>query len=124
MILLVVLSTPMKVLRHDPNYMGYNLNKNETAAEPTEYWGEWDYHTCHPSQTNWRFPFYVVTTDRYVGGDPSNNEANGTVFEHTWMSNQFRFGRGIKGLYSDLDYIQGMGIKVRRFLELMNTRPC
>jgi alpha-1,3-glucan synthase len=48
-----------------------------------------------------------------VDGDPTNNEANGTTFEHDWQSNQFRFGGDAKGLMNNLDYIQGMGIKVR-----------
>jgi len=44
-------------------------------------------------------------------GDPTNNEANDTVFEHNWMSNQFRFGGDTRGLMNNLDYIQGMGIR-------------
>ena len=102
-----------QALRWDPAHVGYNLNENEEATAPTDYWGEWENHTYHPSPSNWRFPFYVLTIDRYVDGDPTNNEANGTVFEHNWMTNQFRFGGDVKGLQHDLDYIQGMGIKVK-----------
>lgn len=100
-------------LRWEPEHVAYNLNQNQEATEPTEYWGEWDNHTFYPSPSNWRFPFYVLTIDRYVDGDPTNNEANGTVFEHNWMTNQFRFGGDVNGVQYDLDYIQGMGIKVR-----------
>ncbi|KAL8775629.1 MAG: hypothetical protein Q9209_000125 [Squamulea sp. 1 TL-2023] len=50
--------------------------------------------------------------DRFVDGDPTNNEANKTVFEHNWMTNQARFGGDVKGLQNNLDYIQGIGIKV------------
>jgi alpha-1,3-glucan synthase len=57
-------------------------------------------------------PFYAVTIDRYLDGDPTNNEANGTVFEHHWLTNQFRFGGDTQGLQNDLDYIQGLGVKV------------
>lgn len=99
-------------LRYDPAHEGWNLNENRSAVNPLEYWGQWDNHTYHPSPSNWRFPFYVVTLDRYVDGDPTNNEANGTNFEHDWTSNQFRFGGDAKGLMNNLDYIQGMGIKV------------
>lgn len=99
-------------LRWDPEHVGYNLNENQEATVPTEYSGAWENHTYYPSPSNWRFPFYVLTIDRYVDGDPTNNEANGTVFEHNWMTNQFRFGGDVKGLQHDLDYIQGMGIKV------------
>lgn len=116
-------------LRYDPSYEYYNLNQNQTAVDPLDYWGEWKNHTFHPSPTNWRVPFYVVTIDRYVDGDPTNNEANKTTFEHDWQSNQFRFGGDAKGLMNNLDYIQGMGIKVRLplwsilFHHLKGSRP-
>lgn len=102
-------------LRYDPVHVGFNLNENETATRPQDYWGQWENHTYQPSPSNWRFPFYVLTIDRYVDGDPTNNEANGTVFEHNWMSNQFRFGGDVAGILSDLDYIQGLGIKAIYF---------
>ncbi|KAF2120385.1 alpha-1,3-glucan synthase [Lophiotrema nucula] len=98
-------------LRYDPEQVGWNLNLNESAVDPLDYWGEWENHTFNPSPRSWRFPFYVLTLDRYVDGDPTNNEANGTAFEHDWTSNQFRFGGDAKGLMNNLDYIQGMGIK-------------
>ena len=101
-----------KGLRWHPEHVGYNLNENQTAEHPRDYWGEWDNHTYHPSPKSWRFPFYMLTIDRYLDGDPTNNEANGTVFEHHWLSNQFRFGGDPVGLQNDLDYIQGIGIKV------------
>ncbi|KAF2641815.1 alpha-1,3-glucan synthase [Massarina eburnea CBS 473.64] len=98
-------------LRYDPAHEGWNLNLNQTATAPLDYWGEWENHTFHPSPQNWRVPFYVLTLDRYVDGDPTNNEANGTNFEHDWNSNQFRFGGDAKGMMNNLDYLQGMGIK-------------
>jgi alpha-1,3-glucan synthase len=102
-------------LRYDPAYVGFNLNENETATNPRDYWGQWENHTYQPSPANWRFPFYVLTIDRYIDGDPTNNEANGTVFEHNWMTNQFRFGGDVAGLQNDLDYIQGLGTKAIYF---------
>ena len=113
-VLLTILPATITTLRYDSTQVDYNLNQNQTAAEPADYWGEWDNHTYHPSPTSWRFPFYILTLDRYVDGDPTNNEANDTVFEHDWMSNQFRFGGDVRGLQNDLDYIQGIGIKVRK----------
>ncbi|KAF2665711.1 putative alpha-1,3-glucan synthase [Microthyrium microscopicum] len=98
-------------LRYDPLQVGFNLNENQSAVEPKDYWGQWDNHTYNPSPKNWRFPFYALTIDRFIDGDPTNNEANGTVFEHDWMSNQFRAGGDAAGLLSDLDYLEGMGIK-------------
>lgn len=99
-------------LRYDPAFLDYNLNQNPNAVHPTDYWGEWENHTYQPSPENWRFPFYTITQDRWVNGDPRNDEANGTVFEHDWMTNQFRFGGDVRGLMGSLDYVQGMGVKV------------
>lgn len=112
-ILLGVLTSVINALPWTIDEIDYNLNQNATATEPKYYWGEWDNHTYHPSPSNWRFPFYVLTLDRYADGDPTNNEANGTVFEHNWMTNQFRFGGDLAGLVDNLDYIQGMGVKVK-----------
>lgn len=50
--------------------------------------------------------------DRFVNGDPTNDNANGTVFEHDLDETQLRHGGDIRGLMNSLDYIQGMGIKV------------
>ena len=99
-------------LKFDVQEVGYNLNENTTAVNPLDYWGEWTDHTYHPSPSNWRFPFYTLFLDRFVNGDPSNDDANATAFEHDPLSNQFRHGGDIAGLVDTLDYIQGMGIKV------------
>lgn len=94
-------------------HVGWNLNLNETATDPLDYWGEWPEHTYQPSPDNWRIPFYTITLDRFVNGDPTNDDANGTQWEHDITSNQFRFGGDLKGLIDSLDYLQGLGIKVR-----------
>lgn len=101
-------------LRYSPDQVGYNLNTNETATDPMDYWGQWEDHDFQPSPDNWRMPFYTITLDRFVNGDPTNDEANGTVWEHDITSNQFRFGGDVRGLQDTLDYIQGMGMKVSR----------
>lgn len=113
-IILSVFSFSVAGLRYDPDLVDWNLNQNQDATHPTQYWGEWENHTFYPSPESWRFPFYTLTLDRFVDGDPSNNDANGTVFEHDWMTNQFRFGGDAKGLMDSysLDYIQGMGVEV------------
>ncbi|KKY35779.1 putative glycosyltransferase family 5 protein [Diaporthe ampelina] len=49
--------------------------------------------------------------DKWVNGDPSNDNANGTLFEQDVWSTQLRHGGDIQGLVDSLDYIQGMGIK-------------
>ena len=78
-------NTFSSALRYDPEYTGYNLNENQTAVDPLDYYGLWENHTHQPSPQNWRFPFYTLFLDRFVNGDPSNDNINGTVFEHDVM---------------------------------------
>ncbi|KAI9835518.1 MAG: hypothetical protein M1819_001969 [Sarea resinae] len=101
----------LNALRYDPEYLAFNLNQNQTAVDPTDYWGEWGEHDYTPSPDNWRMPFYTIFLDRFVNGDPSNDDANGTAYEHDILSNQFRNGGDIRGLMDSLDYLQGMGIE-------------
>lgn len=99
-------------LRYDPSEADYNLNTNQAAASPLEYSGTWQDHTFQPSPDNWRFPFYGLFLDRFVNGDPSNDDINGTLFEQDIMGTTMRHGGDLAGLVDTLDYIQGMGIKV------------
>ncbi|KAL5341190.1 hypothetical protein BJX70DRAFT_395913 [Aspergillus crustosus] len=98
---------------YDEALVDYNVNENRTATNPAEYWGEWPDHEgdYFPSPENWRFPFYTLFMDRFVNGDPDNDNINGTQFEHDLNSNQMRHGGDVKGLVDTLDYLQGMGIK-------------
>ncbi|KAF4539253.1 Alpha-glucan synthase [Lasiodiplodia theobromae] len=92
-------------------YADWNLNTKQGETDPTKYWGQWEDHDFQPSPDNWRFPFYTLFLDRFVNGDPSNDNINGTLFEVDITSNQLRYGGDIEGLIDTLDYIQGMGIK-------------
>lgn len=96
---------------YDPDWVQYNLNQNQTAVNPLDYWGERLNHDFTPSPSNWRFPFYTLFLDRFVNGDPTNDNINGTSFEHDINSNQIRHGGDLQGLMDTLDYIEGMGIK-------------
>lgn len=97
---------------YDEAFIRYNINENKTATNPADYWGTWPNHTYHPSPKNWRFPFYTLFLDRFVNGDPTNDNINGSYFEHDLNSNQMRHGGDVAGLLDTLDYLQGMGIKV------------
>ncbi|KPI40742.1 Cell wall alpha-1,3-glucan synthase mok11 [Cyphellophora attinorum] len=112
---LAALVLPSAALRYEQQYIGHNLNENETAIEAKDFWGIWDNHTFQPSPANWRMPTFVLTIDRFIDGNPTNNDANGTVFENNWMANQFRFGGDTAGVYDNLDYLEGMGIKTIYF---------
>jgi alpha-1,3-glucan synthase len=90
----------------------FSLNTNQSATDPLQYDGAWENHQYHPSPENWRFPVYTIFLDRFANGDPTNDNANGTAYEHDLISNQFRNGGDVKGLLDSLDYLQGMGIKV------------
>lgn len=101
-------------LKYTLSEVDYNLNANTTATNPTDYWVEKRTgHIYHESPTNWRFPFYTVFLDRFVNGDPTNDNANETLFETDMMSTQIRNGGDLQGVVDSLDYIAGMGIKVR-----------
>ncbi|KAG8533939.1 uncharacterized protein KY384_001680 [Bacidia gigantensis] len=109
---LYLLARPAFPLRYDPEQVAWNLNTDQDAVDPVQYRGEWEDHTFTPSPDNWRIPFYTVMLDRFANGDPSNDNANGTQFEHDPTQTSLRHGGDIKGLQDSLDYIQGMGVKV------------
>lgn len=111
--LILLLSTliPAQALRYDPDFVDWNLNTNENATNPLDYSGKWEDHEFQASPDNWRFPFYTLFLDRFVNGDPTNDNANGSVYEQEVMGTQLRFGGDIQGLVDTLDYIQGMGVK-------------
>ena len=108
----IVLVLVIHAMRYDPEYVQWNLNTAVDAIDPLDYVGVWENHTFNPSPENWRFPFYTVMLDKFVNGDPTNDNSNGTVFEHDLDETQLRHGGDIRGLKDSLDYIQGMGIKV------------
>lgn len=109
---LLVLVSIVTAYRYDPQYVQWNLNTNQQAINPLDYSGQWDGHEYTPSPKNWRFPFYTLFLDRFVNGDPTNDNINGTAFEHDVTGNQMRHGGDLEGLIDTLDYLQGMGIKV------------
>lgn len=59
-------------LRYESAYVDYNLNQDQSAKHPADYWGQRENHTFHPSPENWRFPFYTLFLDRFVNGAPEN----------------------------------------------------
>lgn len=111
-LVLALIFHAVSALRYMEKYSDYNLNSNKTASSVLDYWGQWEGHDYTPSPDNWRFPVYTIMLDRFVNGDPTNDNANGTQFEHDLDSNQIRNGGDIQGLVDTLDYLQGMGVKV------------
>ncbi|KAK2048071.1 alpha-1,3-glucan synthase [Colletotrichum somersetense] len=111
LLLLGFLSRNVNGLKYDENFVDYNLNQNKDATDPIFYDGTWEGHTHTPSPDNWRFPFYTIMLDRFVNGNPDNDNANGTVLEQDITGTQLRWGGDIAGLVDTLDYLQGMGIK-------------
>jgi alpha-1,3-glucan synthase len=98
---------------YDEAYVDWNLNANQDASGPLEYYAPaWpSNHSFYPSPDNWRMPFYSFFLDRFVNGDPSNDDINGTSWEHDLYGTQLRHGGDIKGLQDSLDYLHGMGIR-------------
>ena len=106
---------------YDQALIQYNLNQNKTATNPADYSSDWPGHTYTPSPENWRFPVYTLMLDRFVNGDPTNDNINGTVFEHDLSSNQFRHGGDAAGLVDTLDYLYGMGIRVSTLMDFFGS---
>jgi len=98
-------------LRFDPTEIDYNLNTNQAAVDPLQYSGKWENHVFFESPKNWRMPFYTFFLDRLANGDPTNDDANNTVWEQDTDNTLFRHGGDLKGLVDSLDYLEGMGIK-------------
>lgn len=97
---------------YDEAEVPWNMNANKDAKHPLEYSvPAWENHTYAASPTNWRFPFYSFFLDRFVNGDPTNDDANGTTWEHDPYGTQLRHGGDAQGLIDSLDYLYGLGIR-------------
>lgn len=97
---------------YDEAEVDWNLNVNQEAADPLQYYVTVrDNRSYESSPQNWRFPFYSLLLDKYVNGDPTNDNANGTAWEHDLYGTQLRHGGDMKGLHDSLDYLHGLGIR-------------
>ena len=47
-------------LVYDPEQVRWNLNQNQTATDPLDYWGEWPNHSEHSSHST-RFQGHRLT---------------------------------------------------------------
>ena len=58
-------------------------------------------------------PCYTLLADKWIDGEPSNNDFFGLKYEYDYRETQLRAGGDVKGLMSDrsLDYLQGMGYR-------------
>ncbi|KAM0701921.1 hypothetical protein Q7P35_010831 [Cladosporium inversicolor] len=109
---LALLTTLTSASWVDERETPWNLNTNANAKTVLEYEIDWPGKTEYTkSPENWRFPFYSFFVDRYVNGDPTNDNANGTAWEHDPKATQLRHGGDLQGIVDSLDYIQGLGIK-------------
>jgi len=109
---LALLTTLTSASWVDERETPWNLNTNANAKTVLEYEIDWPGKTEYTkSPENWRFPFYSFFVDRYVNGDPSNDDANGTAWEHDPKATQLRHGGDLQGIVDSLDYIEGLGIK-------------
>jgi len=104
-VILLFLSIYALCWPYDESLVDYNLNNNKSAESPLDYWGAWPDHEYHPSPDNWRFPVYTIFLDRVSNSDLTNDDINGTAFEHVVNSNQMRYGGDLDGLIDTLDYI-------------------
>lgn len=101
-------------LKYTPELQAWNLNTNQSATNVLDYSSTWDGHVYTPSPDNWRFPIYTVILDKWINGNPANDNINNTVYEFDFYETGLRNGGDIQGLEDSLDYLQGMGIKVKK----------
>lgn len=110
--LILLIAQLVRASPYRPDLVQYNLNINQNAQDPTQYYTNRSNTTYTPSPQNWRaIPFYSVLMDKFADGDPSNNQFFDSMYEWDWRETQLRYGGDLKGLTSKLDYIQGMGVK-------------
>ncbi|KAI7955973.1 hypothetical protein MJO29_007372 [Puccinia striiformis f. sp. tritici] len=105
---------------YDSQFVDYNININTTAGNDVlSYYSDWPEKSQNgsrytPSPANWReLPIYTVILDRFMDGNPSNNDFYKSRSEWDFLSNQLRHGGDIEGFAQDrvLDYIYGMGYR-------------
>ena len=108
---LFILGNVIEAHRWTPETDTWNLNRNRTAENVTEYIGNWPGHQYHPSPPSWSFPWYAILPDRWSDMDPTLNNINGTRFEHDPSETSFRIGGDIAGILGKLDYLQSMGVR-------------
>lgn len=100
-------------MKYTPEYADWNFNINTTATDVLDYAVDWPGHQYTPSPANWRFPIYTIILDKWVNGDPTNDNINNTVYEYDYYETGLRNGGDVQGIVDSLDYLQGLGIKVR-----------
>lgn len=101
----IVLAAPLTSLNQK-----YNLNQSPNVKNPVNYDANWN-HTYFSSPEDWRFPFYTLFLDRWVDGDPRNNDILNTQYEFDPYQTSFRHGGDVIGMIDSLDYLQNLGIK-------------
>merc|ERR1712061_687070 len=89
----------------------WNVNF-EMKHSPNDYYGEWPGHTYHPSPPDWRaLSIYQLLTDRFVDGEPRNNELHAEGFDVRDMT--YRHGGDFVGLTQKLPYIKGLDAQIQ-----------
>lgn len=117
-----LLCIPSAVARqYDPAFVDYNININTTATNILDYNASWPGHIYTASPSNWRFPVYTIIMDKWINGDPTNDNANDTVYEFDFYETGLRNGGDIQGVVDSLDYLEGMGVKASLLKSFLNT---
>ncbi|KAA1078201.1 Cell wall alpha-1,3-glucan synthase ags1 [Puccinia graminis f. sp. tritici] len=117
----ILASLVLQIFSHpyDSKLANYNININQAGGNKIlSYSSDWPEKSTRggytPSPTNWRaLPTYTVLLDKFVDGDPTNNDYFNTQWEWDSKANQLRHGGDISGFAQDrvLDYIYGMGYR-------------
>lgn len=113
-VLFLLLSTTTSVLGHVYNATldPWNINKNQQATDVLDYTTTRKNTTYTQSPANWRaLPAYTILLDKWIDGEPDNNDFYGMIYEFDMRETQLRTGGDAAGLMDPrgLDYLQGLG---------------
>jgi len=74
LLLTTLCSLGANAIWYEDRYVDWNINMNQNTTNPLEYYTVYENHTYAPSPENWRFPFYSFFLDRFVNGNPDNDD--------------------------------------------------
>ncbi|KIK62214.1 glycosyltransferase family 5 protein [Collybiopsis luxurians FD-317 M1] len=80
----------------------YNININKNTSDLMEYFTTCQNTTYNSSPDNQQaLPIYTILLDKWVNGDPSNDDFFGTMYKSDVKETQLRLGGNLKGLVAD-----------------------
>ncbi|BEJ00050.1 hypothetical protein CcaverHIS631_0410920 [Cutaneotrichosporon cavernicola] len=109
---ILVSAVCVTAIRYNDTLDPWNINKNQDTDDVLQYTTPLRTTPYFPSPKNWRtLPTYTLLLDKWIDGDPDNNDFFRLIYEYDWRETQLRAGGDVIGLMDErgLDYLQSMG---------------